>query len=439
MLKKEFRLSIFSSLSKSGFSMDELLLETKRLFDTEGIVGFLRVLLEMMDQIVVGLCNNDCCKKFKAELNRKELKQIHTSCGFLKFNWTRVRCAHCGKSFVPLKKFLGLENHQPKTSELEKIVAETVSEQSYRRSKQHLETIGSVAVPHTTIHRWVMKSSCDEIDLNKRVDTLMADGTGYKGHPLLVDSERPEVKIVIGITGDKVVPYGAFTEDSWVKIKNKLKKANHPSDKIKFKPIAKLLVSDGEEGIINHLGKLTENTQRCTWHLPHDLYPLLRYQESVPADEASILTSELCGIINIEMPKEDYEKVKLEEKLELEKRIWTAEEELKKLVAHLKEKGYRKAATYIENSRDKIFSYLKFWLKTGVIHPRVTSMLERMMREIGRRIKKIGHNFSPKGAQKLTNIIIKRITSANEWVQYWNEKLNIRGDVKLTFGGCEIA
>ncbi len=418
--------------------MDELLFETKRIFDTEGIVGFLRVLLELMDELVSLDGESDCCKKFKPEVNRRELKRIQTSCGFLQFNWTRVRCCHCGKTHVPLKKFLGVENHQPKTSELEKIVAETVSEQSYRRSAQHLETIGSLPLPHTTLHRWIMKSSCDEINLNKRVDTLMADGTGYKAHPKLVESERPEIKIVVGLTDGKIVPYGAFSEDSWVKIKNKLKKANHPSDKIKFKPIAKLLVSDGEEAIINHLGKLTEETQRCVWHLPHDLYPLLKYQEEASKEESSTLTSELCGIINLDLPDEDFEKAKPEEKLKLEVKIWDAEKKLKELIAELKARGYHKASNYVANSQDKIFSYLKFWLKTGIIHPRVTSLLERMMREIGRRIKKIGHNFSPKGAQKITNIIIKRITSANEWLEYWNKRIKITGNVKLNFGGCTV-
>ena len=80
-----------------------------------------------------------------------------------------------------------------------------------------------------------------------------------------------------------------------------------------------------------------------------------------------------------------------------------------------------------------MFSFLRTWLTTGLVSPRVSSMIDRMMREIGRRIKKIGHGWSLKGAAQMTRIIIKRITSADEWNQYWNNKLKITGKVKISF------
>ncbi len=80
-----------------------------------------------------------------------------------------------------------------------------------------------------------------------------------------------------------------------------------------------------------------------------------------------------------------------------------------------------------------MFSYVRTWLETGLVNLRVSSMIERMMREIGRRIKKIGFGWSPEGAAKMTRIIIKRITSADEWTQYWNDKLKITGEVKISF------
>jgi len=48
--------------------------------------------------------------------------------------WRRLKCINCGKTLTPLRQFLGLERYQSKTSELEKLVTEVVSEQSYRRS-----------------------------------------------------------------------------------------------------------------------------------------------------------------------------------------------------------------------------------------------------------------------------------------------------------------
>ena len=78
-----------------------------------------------------------------------------------------------------------------------------------------------------------------------------------------------------------------------------------------------------------------------------------------------------------------------------------------------------------------MFSYVRRWLKTGVVHPKASSMIERMMREVGRRIKKIGFNWSPEGAAKMARIILKCITSAKEWEQHWKEKLGFNGGVKI--------
>jgi len=82
-----------------------------------------------------------------------------------------------------------------------------------------------------------------------------------------------------------------------------------------------------------------------------------------------------------------------------------------------------------------VFTYVKFWLEYGMVSPRVSSMLERMMREIGRRLKKIAFGWSEFGAAKMTRIIIKRITSAHQWDEYWQRRLRLNGNVILIYRG----
>lgn len=446
-MQQKITLSCIASLPlKEGFSLDELVIETKRMFDEEGIAGVVNLIVMLLDFIVhpplLGAwekAKTNCCGHAHYVIHSQESKSLKSSAGKLNLLWTRIRCVACGKSFIPLRGYLNLEPHQRKTSELEKIVAEVVSEQSYRRSSQHLETIGSIPVPHTTLHRWVMKSDCDEISMKKRVKTLVADGTGFKQKPDEDGSNRGEVCVVVGITADNtVVPYGAWTSESWADISRQIKKANHPSPKIKFTPIADLLVSDGEVPLVKYMGRLTKDTQRCIWHLPHDLHPLLKYTDKASAEDAKQFTGELAAMIDIELPPEDLERVGLEDRLELEKKVFEAEKGVQTLVDELDSRGYKAAATYLANAKDTMFSYVRTWLRTGVVHPRVSSMIERMMREIGRRIKKIGHGWSSEGAAKMTKIIIKRITSADEWNQHWQEKLKISGKVKLSFAGCDL-
>jgi hypothetical protein len=53
MLNKNFALNLSSSLSGTTFSFDELILETKALFEREGVSCFIRVLLAFIDEFVI--------------------------------------------------------------------------------------------------------------------------------------------------------------------------------------------------------------------------------------------------------------------------------------------------------------------------------------------------------------------------------------------------
>ena len=443
-----------------GRYLDTLILKTKDLFNKEGVPGFLALLLSLLDEKV---CLNwqamldkaleeiqqtdkrrkhYCCSDPCYHKHDKLTKKIFTSVGKISFQWNRMSCKNCSKSFIPLRSFFSLDPYQNRSNELEKIVVEVVSEQSYRRSSSHLNTIGSIPIPRNNLHRWVMDSDCDEIDpAGKSVETMIGDGTCYKQDPKTHknNSNRGEVRIVVGIKKDgTLVPYGAWTDKTWGRIGQQIKNANHKNKKLKFEPIANLLVSDGEESLIKGLSKVTANTQRCQWHITHDLPSSLRYQDGESLEETRKTQKELAGIINIGIPEKEYEQVTMEDRLTLSRDIWEAEKKLDELCEHFKSKGYKKAYTYLQNAKGQMFNYLRLWMKTGIVAPKVSSMIERMMREIGRRIKKIGHGWSPEGAAKMTRIIIKRITSAKEWDEYWNNKLKIDDSVEFKFLGAKL-
>lgn len=459
-MHSQIALMIKSKIPENPFSLDTLIVKTKELFNKEGISGFLKLILSLLDEKIcldwksmlrVELerqrdkdkrknyfcCNNPCFHK-----HDRPSKKILTSVGKIKFEWNRLQCINCSSTFIPLRTFFNLGPYQTKSNELEKIVTEVISEQSYRRTTAHLQSIGTIPVPRTSLHRWVMESDCDYIDPSKkRVETIIGDGTGFKQDPKTHkdNTNRGEVKVVIGIKKNgTIVPYGAWTDKSWGRIGQKIKNANYKNKKLLFKPIANILVSDGEEPLIKGLSKLAANTQRCQWHLSHDLPASLRYQDGETLEETRIKQKELASIINIKIPEIDYERVTTENKLELAKEIWYAEKRLNELCEYFKTKGYKKAYTYLNNAKDNMFNYLRLWMKTGIVSPKVSSMIERMMREIGRRIKKIGHGWSPEGAAKMTRIIIKRITSAREWEEYWKNKLKIDDSVELKFLGAKI-
>ena len=109
-----------------------------------------------------------------------------------------------------------------------------------------------------------------------------------------------------------------------------------------------------------------------------------------------------------------------------------AEEDIRQLITRLLDKGYNLAAYFLSRVSKNLFSYVYRWLSTAIVTRRVSSLIERMMREIARRLKRMAFGSSPAGAAKMTRIILKRFTSAGEWEKYWRKRLRINGDVILT-------
>ncbi len=284
------------------------------------------------------------------------------------------------------------------------------SEYKYAKdfTSSHPKLVGAVgandtmgfSTAHTTLHRWFSKTDSTNMNTKQRVDFLVADGTGFKKDKDDKGSNRGEVRIVIGYskTGE-VIPFGAWTRASWKDIGRYLKSENHPSEKLKFKPIAGTLITDGEEELVRALKKLANSHQRCLFHMTHELTPLLRYKDIVGKDEAIKISEELNELLYLDLPEMDVEPLKsIEDKLKIEIKVTEMKTAIDNFIKELHALGYRKAKTFVENAKAQLFTYIDNWIKTGISNPKVTSLVERMMREIKRRIKKIGFKWSEKGS-----------------------------------------
>lgn len=430
-------LEVLSAVSERYYSLDELVIETRRLFEREGLSGIIGLILRLFDEkicmeLIQGTRTNkkQCCDNPRYVHQDQIDRQFRTSAGTVKIRWRRLRCQKCGSSILPLRDFLGLEPYQSKTSELEKMVAEVVSEQSYRRSSSHLDIIGQIPVPKSTAHRWIADSDCDTIDEHKEtLDILFADGTGYKRRPDKKKNitNQGELRVALGVDKHgQIMPLGAFSGASWEQIASAIKGTR--TDK---QVVADMLVSDGEQGICETIGKLCGSRQRCHWHTVHDLNHFL-WQEDASKKERVKMQNELAGIIGIELPQEDIEKVKDTDKAAIVAARQEADYDMRRFIRSLLDKGYNKAADYLINAARNLFSYVDRWLSTGVVSPRVSSFIERMMRELARRLKRMAFGWSEEGAAKMARIIIKRFTSANQWEAYWQKRLNLQGNVIMS-------
>jgi hypothetical protein len=171
---------------------------------------------------------------------------------------------------VPLSEFMQVERYQSKAAELERIVTEVVSEQSYRRTVQQPQLIGEIPVPRSTAHRWVIQRNWDEIETEgKAVDILFSDGTGYKRRPNAekgIDNHG-EVRIALGVSANgTVLLLGAWSGKTWDEISEEIMPRRADRE-----PIAKLFVSDGEQALADGLARLANGAKRCHWHMIHQL------------------------------------------------------------------------------------------------------------------------------------------------------------------------
>jgi hypothetical protein len=437
-------MEVLSAVSEKGFSLDELVFKTKELFEKEGLAGFVALILRLVDErICLDLVNgkslknlSTCCSQPRYHYLDQLDRRFRTSVGKVMFRWRRLRCQNCGRTIIPLRNFLCLEPYQSKTSELEKIVAEVVSEQSYRRSSSHLDIIGCIPVPKSTAHRWVTQSDCDHINPDQGTfKFLYADGTGYKRRP---DPERNtnnrgELRIALGVDKcGQIVPLGAFSDMSWDDISDYLYGLRNNE-----LPLSEMLVSDSERGLAESFSFLCSSQQICHWHVVRELNHTM-WRNKASKSERNEMQRELAAIIGIELPKEDFERVDDKDKADLTEATAKAENDIRRLITNLLDRGYNLAAYYLHRVSKNLFSYVYHWLKTGIVTPRVSMMIERMMREIARRLKRMAFGWSPEGAAKMTRIILKRFTSAGEWEKYWRKRLKINGNVFLTLRGIKV-
>lgn len=430
-------------LSENGFSLDELVIKLLELFERKALMEILRLILMLVQEVLLFRIDNDkadmfkCCPNGKLRHNGSYNRRIRTSSGEFSLSIWRVQCSVCGKTFAPLKDFVQLGHYQTKTNELERTIVEAVAGNNYRRAVSNLYSNGKILLSHQTANRWVLATDCDEIKLSKDVIgtaplQIMPDGTKFKGKDKNGKAHKGDLKVVIGIRKNgEVFPLGTWAGSSWDEINKQWKDAE-----IKM-PDGTILVSDGELGLSEAFAEYVSEQQRCHWHLPRDLYHMM-YQDGARKKDTKPLQDALAGALAIELPAEDFKKVSEQEKDEIEEQMEKTEQVIDKLIYYLDAHGYEAASTYITRAKYGMFGYIRRWLKWGLISPRASSMVERVMRELARRIKRIAYGWSDKGVTKIARIILKRFTNEKEWEEYWKKKMNIIGNVVFDIGNYKI-
>ncbi len=444
-MKQEVHITLWFDLSIGEVCLNEIVYELNECKDT--------ILLRTLEKILMGyddlICNRLSNTKIYRSPARKGLgrhlrkgdphgrycrgrkvikrgyrqswRTISTVLGPLKLRVKTVSCCNCGSRYSPLLNALEIGRFSRKETNFERAVVESVIDTNYRR----LIDGRSIDISLGGIHNIVVGSDIDttfqEEVSTQELSAIAADGTGVKQK----EGQKGELRAVIGITKSGCVkPLGSFTNTSWETIEDKVK------TRIKFDEKHKIpFIYDGEPGLDDFLADVAES-QRCTWHGPRGLYHAL-WEDDLKKKESQPKTDKLKQLIGIEIPEGDYEILKEADKEKVKTNYENSKKEIKELIKTFQEKGYKHGASYLENLSDKLFTNIQIWLDTGVIAPKTTSLLERVFREIGRRLKRIAWGWSDKAVTNLSKMIMIRQYSRNQWEQFWKKKLGINGHFKM--------
>lgn len=344
-------------------------------------------------------------RKVRKRGYRKNLRHLATVFGKLKFPIRVVECCKCGAFYSPLLSALKVGRYARRESNFEHEVIEAVIDTNYRRLIQGR----SIDISLGGIHNLVVGSDVDDLYQEpvsvEDLSAIMADGTGvkqYRGH-------KGELRAVVGVTtAGRVEPLGTFTNMEWSDIEKVIK------DRIKqAKPFNIPFVYDGEPGLDDFLAEVAQS-QRCTWHGPRGLYHAL-WEDGLKKKESQPAIDQLKHLIGIELPEGEFEILKEEDKEAVNIQYNASKIQIQELIETFRQKGYSHGASYLENLSDRLFTHIELWLKSGIVAPKTISLLERVFRELGRRLKKIAWGWSDRVATKLSKMILLKQYSRAKW------------------------
>lgn len=347
-------------------------------------------------------------------------RHLRTRGGTIRFRPALIACCRCGRRLTPILSVLQLQPYQVSTVQCQRLVIEAALDSSYRRAVQ----APGLSVSKSTAHHWASKFQ-PPIQSRREQPFLGADGMKFQRQ----GGTRGEVRLVVEIgRNGQIRPLEVHAGVPWKQIAERLQRRQRRR--------ASQFISDGELAIEYWLGPLGRRCGRCLWHLQRDSRYTL-WADHVSPEERRQIRRRLQEMIQIEPPVREGEPLRPEDKQHLRQQIDSARESFQRLHEDLARRGYAKTAQYLARAQDKLFSHLELWLQTGRLGLKTTSIIESLIRELARRLKKLGWNWSDEGATRMGWMVLLRRHDPTAWQRYWQERTNLRGRCLMELVSCD--
>ena len=426
----EMPLSVKVSVAEDRANINDIVKAIGRTLQEIGVHLLKQVLKQWEERIVAALCagvvtvghrrkgrrGRDCQGRKgwirKGETGRE--RGFTTLLGEVKLRLREVKCRGCGARLRPLLGWLGLAPYQREEMGIKQKGIDLAVDLSYRRGSRQLENLGGVRVSRARLNSWVKGTEMElDISLEDWPKSIYADGTGYHRQ----DGTQGQVKLVLikGFSG-KVDGVKVYVDRSWEEIGRELK-TQLGEERLR----GSVLLSDGEEAIEKNLLVEGMEYQRCQWHGWKDLGYML-WAEGMSKEEREIIVSQLRKL-TIALPFEERAAAD-EDREEIGEKLSKVKASLEEMVAYLKSKGYLKASGYLHRAGEKLFTYVGLWLGRGIQVGKTTDIMERTMREVARRAKRIGASWGDLGLLAILKFLLKRYFDEEGYRRQWDRYYN---------------
>jgi len=372
------------------------------LLEREAYISFLQ-------QLELNLLEQYCGEKY-ARINREcriaktVVRRICTRFGEIIMKITQIKNA-AGEYFSPLLRLLGIGKYQRIPKDIENRIRDKACKMSYRDAAEDVHNSFDFGISRQVV--WKINQSNNPVPVASSAShkILLADGTKIKSNK----KGHLEPRAIISTDSEK--------KEKCLLALDALKSWQEMAESIDFTGF-RVLVADGEQGLMEALVKPGMLFQFCHLHAIRDLSFYLWQDELEKSARGKFMKplKEILYTVQNSTKKYFVEK----DKARLLWRIRWADKGISKLIAKLEERECEQSAEFLKRNKKYLFTAAMLAITDNLQVPWTTNLAERLMKEIGKRTKKRSMRWSPNGLMSILSAVLKRYFLPPEKRSYKN-------------------
>ncbi len=360
---------------------------------------------------------------FRRRGYRSRQRVLLSRIGRLELRLAQVGC-RCGRRFAPLLQMLGIEPGMRLAPGLARRAASLATETSFAKAADQLSAEAGAAPSVRSIKRLVRDAGrrCDlgqpRRDL-KKVPALLVDGTRVPAGPRYgrrtFSARGVELNIACAVMGRDtsgrrpkahIELVGATVARPWSALEPAIRACRD----------AAIAVTDGDDSIDSMLRRAVPDVprQHCTFHVHHNVWHRL-WQDGIPVAKRDAMIDRLLSpIMNATSRRASLEAAEVS-------------------VRFAEDNGWDHTAVHLRRTVPQLATWravrrtTRPWRMPGRSRPEhTTSVLERTMREVNRRVDPPGNRWVIEGVRAMTNLVLGRRFNHPAWRGLWQDSGNVK-------------